>query len=201
LQFAFCISHYSVHAQAQLIDRVLARVGTSAVTLTDVQAAVGLGLVEVRPGEDREETTLQRTIDRRLVLAEVTRFPPTEPDAQAVAAQVAAMRARAGAGLETLATSAGLDEEKLADLARETLRIDAYIGQRFGTTAQVTEEEVRRYYDDHPDEFVRDGVRVPFEEIEATVRQRASAERLRATIDRWISDLRTRAEIVIVHRP
>jgi hypothetical protein len=194
------MSDVTVLAQSQLIDRVLARVGTAAVTLTDVQVLVGLGIVDIRPGEDRETAALLRTIERRLILDEVTRFPPTQPAPDEIARQVDAMKASAGAGLEALMAANGLDEARLEELARDTLRMRAYIGQRFGTTSQVTDEEVRRYYDDHPDEFTRDGVRLPFEEVEATARQRASAERLRGTIDQWIADLRTRAEIVVVQR-
>jgi hypothetical protein len=187
----------SVIAQ-QLIDRVLARVGTSAVTMTDIRAAIELGLVETKPGEDRQSVALQRTIERRLVLDEVARFAPPEPAAEAIMEEVAAMRARAGAGFDALVLATGLDEVKLRQLARETLRIRAYVAQRFGTTAQVTVEEARKYYEEHPEEFTRDGVRMPFEQSEGEARQRASAERLRVTIDQWVQDLSKRAEVVIV---
>ena len=90
------------------------------------------------------------------------------------------MKSRAGAGSRRACDLAhGLDEAKLQQLARETLRIRAYIAQRFGTSVQVTEDEARKYYEEHPAEFTRDGVRMPFEEAEALARQRASAERLR----------------------
>ena len=47
LHSAFCILTYSATAQAwQLLDRVLARVGTIAVTMTDVRTARELGLIE-----------------------------------------------------------------------------------------------------------------------------------------------------------
>ena len=196
LHFAFCILHYDI--AAQLIDRVLARVGTNAVTMTDVRAAIELGLVETKPSEDRQAVALQRTIERRLVLDEVARFAPPEPAADAVMEEVAAMKARAGAGFDALVLATGLDEAKLRQLARETLRIRAYVAQRFGTTAQVTVEEARKYYEEHPEEFTRDGVRMPFEQAEAEARQRASAERLRVTIDQWVQDLAKRAEVVIV---
>jgi len=196
LHFAFCILHYDI--AAQLIDRVLARVGTNAVTMTDVRAAIELGLVETKPGEDRQAVALQRTIERRLVLDEVARFAPPEPAADAVMEEVAAMKARAGAGFDALVLATGLDEARLRQLARETLRIRAYVAQRFGTTAQVTVEEARKYYEEHPEEFTRDGVRMPFEQAEAEARQRASAERLRVTIDQWVQDLAKRAEVVIV---
>lgn len=199
MHLAFCILNCSVSARAQqLIDRVLARVGTNAVTMTDVRAALELGLVEAAPGENREAVALERAIERQLQLNEVARFSPPEPSAVAVSEEVAAMKMRAGAGLGALLTSTGVDEARLQQLARETLRIRAYIAQRFGTTGQVTEDEARKYYDDHPAEFTRDGVRMPFDEAETLARQRASAERLRTTLDQWVRDLRMRADVVIV---
>jgi hypothetical protein len=181
----------------QLIDRVLARVGTNPVTMTDVRVAVELGLVDAS-GENRQTAALDRTIDRQLQLNEVARFTPPEPPPAAVAEEVAAMKMRAGAGLSALMTATGLDEARLQQLARETLRIRAYIAQRFGTTVQATEDEARKYYEEHPAEFTRDGVRMPFEGAETLARQRASAERQRVTIDQWVRDLRMRAEVVIV---
>jgi hypothetical protein len=182
----------------QLLDKVLARVGTTAITLTDVRAAVGLGLVEIPPGETGEAAGLQRVIDRQIVLNEVARFAPPEPAAADVAEQVASMKSRAGPSFERLAASAGLDEARLQEMARQTLRIRAYTTQRFGTMAQVTEDEARKYFDDHPEQFTRDGARLSFEQAAPAARQRASAERLRATTDQWIRDLRARADVVIV---
>jgi hypothetical protein len=200
VHLALCLLHYGARTDAQqLIDRVLARVGSDAVTLTDVRAALGLGLVEAKPGTDQEAIALQRTIDRQLLLDEVERFPPPEPSAAAASAEVAAMKAQAGAGFDALVASTGLDGAKLEELARQTLRIRDYVAQRFGTTAQVTEDEARQYYDDHPDAFTRDGARIPFEEAEPAARQQASAERLSTTIDQWIRDLRQRADVVVVN--
>jgi hypothetical protein len=199
LHFAFCILNVGVAVDAQrLIDRVLARVGKNAVTMTDVRAALELGLIETKPGEDPQASALERTIDRQLLLDEVARFSPPEPPPEAVGEEVAAMKSRAGSGLDALVEATGLSEVKLHQLARETVRIRAYIAQRFGASAQVTEDEARKYYDEHPGEFTVNGMLVAFEEVEAEARRRASAERLRVTIDQWIRDLRSRAEVVIV---
>jgi hypothetical protein len=193
------MSHHGDQLLAQqLLDKVLARVGTAAVTLTDVRAAVGLGLVEVTSGDDPDAAGLQRVIDRVIVLNEVARFAPPEPAAADVAEQVAAMKSRAGQSYDRLAASAGLDEAKLQELARQTLRIRAYTAQRFGLTAQVTEDEARKYFEDHPEQFRREGAPLSFEQAAPAARQRASAERLRNTIDQWIRDLRARADVVIV---
>ena len=198
LASAFCLWHDASQLGAQqLLDKVLARVGTTAITLTDVRAAVGLGLVEVSSGADAA-AALQPVIDRQIVLNEVARFAPPEPTAADVAKQVAAMKAHAGPSYDGLAKSTGLDDARLEELARQTLRIRAYTAQRFGTTAQVTEDEARKYFDDHPEQFTRNGARLAFEQAAPAARQRASAERLANTIDEWIRDLRERADVVIV---
>jgi hypothetical protein len=177
-------------AQQLLLDRVLARVEGNAITLTDVRAAVGLGIAT-----GNESEALQAVIDRYLVLSEVQRFPPPEPAAAAIDAEVAALKARAGAALPALMQSTGLDEARLRETARENLRIAAYLTQRFGTDVQVSDEEVDRYYRTHQAEFLRNGEIIPFAEAEPQARQRAAAERRQATIAQWISDLRGRAEI------
>jgi hypothetical protein len=198
LHLALCSMSCGVALDAQqLIDRVLARVGTTAVTMTDVRIAIELGLVEAS-GQNQQSVALERTIDRQLQLTEVARFAPPEPAVAAVQEEIAALKMRAGPNLSALMTSTGLDEARLEQVARETLRIRAYIAQRFGTTVQATEDEARKYYEEHPAEFTRDGVRMPFEQAETLARQLASAERLRVTIEQWIRDLRMRSDVVIV---
>jgi hypothetical protein len=181
-------------AQA-LIDRVVARVtstgGTTAITLTDVQAARALGVIA---GASDEEA-VQQMITRQLLLNEVSRFPPSEPAPAAIDAQEARLRAAAGARLPEVLRTTGLSDERIRDIARDTLRIEAYIDQRFGTALQATDDEAQQYYDAHPAEFRRDGAVIPFAEALPTARERASAERRRAQVDRWLLDLRLRADI------
>ncbi len=119
-------------ASSQLLDSVVARVGGAAITRTDVEAAVALGAVEVPPGDDALAAGTRALIDRRLLLAEVARFPPAEPSDAAIAERVSAMKARAGAGYEALVRRTGLDDARLREMARDSLRIEAYVEQRFG---------------------------------------------------------------------
>ena len=179
----------------QLLERVVARVGGYAITLTDVRAALALGVVDVPPVTPQEATATQRLIDRQLVLAEVARFAPPEPDVAAVDREVEAMRARAGTGLDAVMQATGLDQARLRDIARDTLRIQAYLNQRFGITVQVSDEEVSRYYQGHQGEFMRDGAVIPLADVEPAAHQKAAALRRAATIEQWLADLRQRTEI------
>ena len=189
------------HATAQqLLDRIVARVGATVITQTDVDAALALGIVEPRAGDDRMAAGTQQLIDRQLLLAEVGRFPPMEPSAADIDAVVARMRTRAGADFAAVMKRTGLDEQRIRELARDSLRIQAYLDQRFGATPQASAQEAREYYDTHREAFTRNGALAPFEEVETAAREAASAERRSRTVTQWLADLRTRGEIVTLTR-
>ncbi len=196
LVVAILIGWLSPLSAQQLLERVVARVGGYAITLTDVNAAVALGVVEVPPGPMQVAEATQQLIDRQLVRSEVARFAPPEPEVPAVDREVATMKERAGAGLDALMQATGLDEARLRDIARDTLRIQAYLNQRFGATVQVSDEEVALYYRNHASEFQPNGTLVPYDEAEPLARQRAAAARRGATIVQWMIDLRQRVEVV-----
>ena len=195
LHFAFCILNSGAAGAQQplLLDRILARVSGNELTLTDLQTARGFGVVT----GPTEAAALEQLIDRQLLLIEVARFPPPDPPEAAVAAELAREKAVAGARLQELMASTGTDEGRLHDIARDTLRVEAYIDQRFGTSMQVTDDEAASYYGGHPDEFRRDGVVIPFEEALPVARERASSERRKEQVQRWMYDLRGRADIAV----
>ena len=116
-----------------LLDRVAARVHGQVVTLSDVRAAVGLGLVPPEEGSP-DASAARALIDRHLMLAEVRRFLPPEPEPLDVLKAVEALRTRAGspAQLDALKRSTGLTETRMEELARDSLRLEAYLAQRFG---------------------------------------------------------------------
>ena len=187
-------------AQAEVIDRMLAVVAGDVVLQSDVRAAREFGLVSFdssAPDADRE--VLARLIDRALVLAEVDRFTPPEPDAVAVDRLVAAVRARFGTDQQYAATLArvGIEERHLRERVRQDLRMTAYLEQRF-TTAPPSEDELSRYYREHAASFTRGGVLVPFETVRPEIVQAVTAETRRVVVDEWITGLRRRADIRIV---
>ena len=196
LNFAFCILNCGVVSAQQLLDRVLARVDGVPITLTDVQAAIGSGIIQVGSGDAIAEGT-QQMIDRQLELTEVQRFPPPEPSPDAIARETARLTMNAGSRLPMLMQSTGLTEQRILEMARDNLRIAGYLDQRFGTTVQVSDEEVAAYYRTHEAEFSNGGVAVPYEEAEPIARQRVASERRRAIITQWLRDLRSRADVAV----
>jgi len=69
---------------------------------------------------------------------------------------------------------------------------------RQGLPAKFSQDdEVATYYRTHEAEFTRGGTAIPFDEAEPTARQRVSSERRRATVEQWIRDLRSRADVAV----
>jgi hypothetical protein len=133
----------------QVINRVIARVGSSVIMLSDLRAAVALGVVEGPGAEPRADNpAFEALIERHVMLSEVARFPAPEPTELAVDEVVASMKARAGPQLGTLMRDTGLDEAAVRTLARDTLRIQAYVRQRFGAAATPSTQEVRQWLRD-----------------------------------------------------
>ena len=182
---------------AEVIDRVLAVVAGSIITLTDVTAARELGFESPGTAADPTGAVLAKLIDRELILAEVDRYAPPEPTADAVDRELDAIRARfpTAERFETALARSGRDAARLRETVRENLRIRAYEAQRF-TAAVPTDDDLGAYYRAHQDAFTRDGRVLPFETARAAVAERVTAERSAALIDDWVSGLRRRADVI-----
>jgi len=185
----------SVMPGAEVLDRVLAIVAGDLILLTDVRAARAFGFVTVE-GTDADAQALARMIDRALILAEVERFAPPEPEAASVDKGVAVVRARFSspqAFADALA-QVGIEERHLREYVRQDLRMTAYLDQRF-TPVPPPEEEIDRYYRAHPDLYTRNGVLVPFETARSEIVQALMAQARRDLVNDWVTGLRRRADV------
>ena len=167
-------------AHAEIIDRVLAILPGQIITLSDVEAALELGLVEAPTGSDRIAAGLSAVIDRVLMLSEVRRVSPPEPSAAAIDARVERIRQRfsAPAELSRVLAARGLDETVVRLYAADDLRLASYLEERFTAAAQPTEEEIRQAGE--------------------SARQRLTDERRRTLIGAWTAELRRRADVTVL---
>lgn len=180
-----------------LLDRVVARVNGSVILLSDVRAAVIFGLVD---GPADSERAVEEMVQRALLVEEVNRFPPPEPAAEAVDAELDRLRVRAGTSLEEVERGTGVSVDNARLLARDRLRIQGYIDQRFGVTVPLTDEQVLQYYRAHPEEFTANGQLTPFDRAQGLARERAGLEQRQRTINQWLRDLRARADVSVLPR-
>ena len=184
---------------AQLLDRVLATVDGAPITLSDVNGAVRLGLVETPVNTD-ERAGLNAVIDRRLQLIEVNRYLPPEPTAAAIEARLAETRRRFASddAFQTALKETGVSPIDLRAAVRDNLRIESYLGQRFGAGYQPGEDEVLAYYRAHQAEFTRAGTVRPYAEARDDARRQLIASRTSTMIRDWVDGLRRRIEVTLL---
>jgi hypothetical protein len=137
-------------ANADVIDRIMAVVTGQPVTLSDVTAARQFALIPVPPGTpDPIAYTLDRLIERTLILAEVERFQPPEPDPIEMTVRIDELERRAGsaAAFEKALAVVGMTRDQLRRHFRNDLRITTYLNQRFGATTAEAERQaaIRRW--------------------------------------------------------
>jgi hypothetical protein len=131
-------------SQAAVIDRIMAVVGGQPITLSDVSAARQFGLVPVPSGTaDPIAYTLDRLIERTLILAEVERFQPPEPDPSEITIRIDELERRAGstAAFDKSLAVVGMTRDQLRRYVRADLRITTYLNQRFGASTAEAERE------------------------------------------------------------
>jgi hypothetical protein len=136
-----------VVARGEVIDRVLAVVGGQLITLSDVTAARDLRLVPPEQTADPVRAVLGKLIDRELVLAEVERYAPPEPTAEAVDVEVRRVRARfdSDEAFDAALTRSGMDEKHLRETLRQDLRIRAYLDQRFSAASDRRDQALAEW--------------------------------------------------------
>jgi hypothetical protein len=186
-------------AAGEIIDRVLAVVNGSVITLSDVQGALRFGIVSAGAGDD-VRAAVERLIDRRLALVEVERYAPPEPAESAIDAAFAAARARfpSEAAFAAALAESGMTVEQLRRHFRDDLRRQTYEEQRFGFAVHPTDEEVLEYFRAHPDRFQRGGVLPSFDQVRADVRSALIAERRAELLRDWMAGLRRRADVRVL---
>ena len=127
-------SRLPVHDKDQeILDRTLALVGGQAITLSDVRAAIELGLIEGGTSNVAEMTG--RLVDRELILREVQRYAPPAPPDSAIATRLAEITKRFAspvAMMKVLETH-GFSETRLRAWLRDDLRTETYLAQRFAS--------------------------------------------------------------------
>jgi hypothetical protein len=125
----------AVHAQ--VIDRLMAVVSGRTITLSDVNAALLFHLVDPPAATaDPAAYTAERLVERTLILTEVERFQPPEPDPIEITIRVDALERGAGstAAFDRLLAVTGMTRDQLRRYIRDELRIATYLNQRFGAT-------------------------------------------------------------------
>ena len=112
----------------ELVERTLAIVGGTALTLSDVRTAIALGVIDTNEVDVATEALVQRA----LILREVERYAPTEPSPTEIDQRLTQLRDGLGnEQLQSILSAGGFTEARLRAWLRDDVRIAAYLNQRF----------------------------------------------------------------------
>jgi hypothetical protein len=167
-----------------VVERVLAVVDGTPVLQSEVQ------LVEALRGSTRA-AALQAVIDERLMLQEAARL--AQAALQAEEAEAAYRSVLAGSP-----AAATLPEAGVRRLARRQAAIVKYVEFRFRPQVRVTDEDVRRAYE----ESSGAGAQGPeFEAAASELRETLARRQLDEKIEAWVRELRAAADVRVNPEP
>jgi hypothetical protein len=124
-----------VALRADVIDRIMAVVDGQPVTLSDVVGVRQFELIAVPAGTpDPLAYLVDRLVERSVILTEVERFQPPEPDPVAITVVVDDLQRRVGSAAEfdRMLSVTGMTRDQLRRFVRDDQRITIYLNQRFG---------------------------------------------------------------------
>ena len=188
---------------SELLDRVIAVVSGTVITLSDARAAIMFGLVDTRDARDPVAVAMQWLVDRQLVLDEVNRYDTPDPDLASVEPVFSAIRKTlaGGKGVAAALASLGLDEDGAKRFVRDTVRVQQYLRRRFESILPETDEELRRHYSANSSAFTRDGRQLTLDEARELVQESLQNSRRIQAVKAWLDRLRRRADVNELYLP
>ncbi len=170
---------------SEIIERIVAVVDERPLLLSDVRALSAVrGLAE--------EKALEAAIDERLMHVEAARLPQADVPAEEEDRALALL-------LETRpALRDEVPESDLRRLLRRQLAILKYVEFRFRPQVRVSDEEVRKAWEE---EQAGRPAGPALEDEQEAIRARLERRALDERIEAWVKELRARAEVRYVPSP
>jgi peptidyl-prolyl cis-trans isomerase SurA len=191
-------------APGEIIDRIAVSVGNRAITQSEIERHARLTAFlngeqpDVSP-EGRRRTA-ERLVDQKLVARELdaARYPaPREEEAAPMLAELRKGYGDEAAWRAALA-SAGITEEELRAHLLWQVRFLRFIDMRFRPGVQVTEEEVREYFEKTIRPLAAQanpGNAPSLDEYRDEIEAKLAGERVDQDLERWLQAARRRTPI------
>jgi hypothetical protein len=170
----------------EILDRIVAVIDDRfIITLSDVrkERAIQSALGE-NAGTD--ESIVDGIIERHLVDEQIAQFRDIEVPEDAVDQR-----------LRSVQVPAGLSSEDLKNALIGEFRRREFMMERFQQFIRVSDEELRKYYDEvyAPAVRLRGERLAPFEEVTEAIRQNKILEKMNEEVGSWLVELRRRSVI------
>jgi hypothetical protein len=185
-------------AERVLIDEVVAVVDAHSITLSELAAETRVRLAfeqgpeaaALQPDRALLSASLRKTIEERVVVAEVDRLKLFDLEHTEIEALIARLRARfpTQAAYEAFVRSVELTEEEIGAVLGRELRVARYLDNRLKLAAQLRESEL--------DEVTRDKKLNAAER--SALRERLAQEKYQRLLQDLLADLRRRATVRVL---
>ena len=189
-----------------VVDYTLATVNEEMITYSDVvwqlalQPNTPIGPVKT---EDLIQA-LSLLIDQRLILQEAQKLPHIHAEDKDIEAALSELARHFSSQdeLRQRMTRVGLTSERLREIVHERVDIEKYLDFRFRSFVVITAKEVENYYSET---YVRrfraraPGAIAPrLEQARAEIEKTLTEEKIGVSMERFLDDVRQRAEIVVL---
>jgi parvulin-like peptidyl-prolyl isomerase len=193
LVFLLIFFAFQAAAQAELIDRVVAYVGHTVITLSELNQAVAFNRAL---GGDRtkiREETLEGLINRHLLVQEARRLRFVEITDQDVNAEMSKLRQRLGSDkrFDSFLADVDVSREQLARMLAERLLVERFVEKKIGLFIRVSRDEAQEYFDRHPDRFK--GMR--FADVQKAIIAGLQEKKLEEQMEKYLAELKSKTDI------
>lgn len=193
----------------QVVDQILTLVNDEVITRIDLLWSIAMDPKAPSPagpvGSDLLSQKLDVMIDERLIAQEAARIPTTAITQDEIDKKRTELikSFRNEAEFRQRVGSVGLTPQKIDELLRQRILIDRFVDFRFRSFVLVTEQEIRRHYEDVLAPQVRkEGlVPPPVDQVRDQIVTYLKQRKVDDEISRWIAAARQRADVVQLAEP
>ncbi|HZP00979.1 MAG TPA: hypothetical protein VFD30_11835 [Terriglobia bacterium] len=189
-------------AGREVVDRVVASLGSQAITESDVRAAYEFELFlegrnpNAAPDPETARRVLDQLIEQRLLLRESETEKWDHPELRSAAeARLESIRRKfqSEAAFDSALRAMRLDQAQVLTRLEDQERILRLIDRRFRPGAWVDESEIEAYYRENfaPEYTRRSGQPAPpLAEVEAQIREILVQKKIDQLLNDWLTDLK-----------
>lgn len=193
-------------ARAETIDRIAVSVGNRVITTSDIERQIRVAAFisgskpDLSPASRR--AAADRIVDQKLIQAELETARYPEPSPEEVDSALAAFKAKfypAAEAYQRALAEAGVTEDDLKEFLHWQRRFASFVGVRFRPTANVSEQDVARYFDRTVAPAARavsPAQTVTLDAYRARIVEKLTADLVDEQTEDWLRESRKRADIV-----
>lgn len=187
----------------QILDRVVAVVDSQLISLSDLEFEARVLLVDrgglAAASAVLDDATLKSALDtsiaQRLQIAEADRLQAYPQDEQALLQRVQSFEEKMGGrkALQKFLQAQDADVSRLQEVLGRAQRAEKILDSRIRLRAQVSEADVRREFEQHPDRYA-----ASFDLARGPIRERLTREKYGVLAQQELTSLRAAANVRLV---